>query len=74
MTSDIQEVLARHRSQLLAHPGVVSVGIGLDEARNPVIVVGVEQETAAHPATIPKQLEGHGVVVRFVGTVRTQDE
>ena len=66
----IEEVKARHAEALLAQPGVVSVGIGLDEDGRPAIIVGVEREDAA--ASLPRTLEGHPVRVRGVGPVRAQ--
>jgi hypothetical protein len=68
----IQEVKAKHASQLLERPGVVSVGLGRDEEGNPAIIVGME---ASHPQTeaqLPQSLEGYPVIIRVIGPVKAQ--
>jgi hypothetical protein len=72
VTITIQEAKARHAAQLLAVPGVVSVGIGRDEAGQAVIVVGVVQKDPETLAKLPSTLDGHPVDVRAVGRIRAQ--
>ena len=68
----IEEVKARHAEALLARPGVVSVGIGLDEDGRPAIIVGVEREETAAALALPPALEGHPVRVQVVGPVQAR--
>jgi hypothetical protein len=65
----LAEVLTRHTPELLAIPGVNGTGEGLENGV-PVLVVFVERKTAALEARLPKQMEGHPVVVREIGVVR----
>jgi hypothetical protein len=70
MPSEIEEVLNRHTSELMARPNVVAVGIGERDGR-PVIVVGVTErvpsDELAPEERVPESLEGHGVDVRVLG-------
>lgn len=68
----IEDVKKRHQSRLLATPGVVSVGIGLDEEKQPVIIVGVEDDDEALKASLPQQLEGYPVRVQHAGKIRAR--
>ena len=66
----IEETKARHASRLLELPGVVSVGIGRDEAGRPAIVVGLADLLSAEESGLPHTLEGHPVVTRVIGALR----
>ncbi len=68
----IEEVKARHTDRLMALPGVVSVGIGLDSDNQPVIVVGFDEQSIAESAVIPAELEGYRVISRVIGPVSAQ--
>jgi hypothetical protein len=63
----IETVLRAHESELLALPGVTSVGIG-DEQGKEVILLFVSRQrvdaAAAGQGGIPATLEGYEVVVR----------
>lgn len=72
MQDSIQEVKARHEARLMEVPGVVSVGIGRDEAGEAVIVVGLDREQRAVRERIPQRLEGYKVHVRVVGRPTAQ--
>lgn len=72
MTVTIETTKARHQAELMALPGVVSVGIGLGSDRAPVIVVGLDHERPDTRARVPARLDGHPVEVRVLGPVRTQ--
>jgi hypothetical protein len=72
MANNIHDVKKRHEQEFLQKPGVVSVGIGLDDNVNPAIVIGLERITETTTADFPKQLEGYNVVLREVGSVKTQ--
>jgi len=72
VTSTIQDVKARHEAELLAVPGVASVGIGLDDEGEPVIVVGLAGSARDAPRGLPPELEGYSVHIQNVGPIRTQ--
>ena len=66
----IETVLAEQSPRLMALPGVVAVGQGALPDGTPCIRVYLK---AADPATerqIPKQIEGHPVVVEVSGEIR----
>lgn len=72
MPATIQDVKARHARQLLAAPGVVSVGIGLDAKGRETIVIGLDRPRPETQAALPTQLEGYPVRVEIIGAVRAQ--
>ena len=72
MAANMCDVKTRHEQQFLQMPGVVSVGIGLDDNGNSAIVIGLERITEAATADFPRQLEGYNVVLREVGSVKSQ--
>lgn len=72
MSNSIQDVKARHLKQLMATEGVVSVGIGQDADRNPVIVIGMDRERPNAAETMPKDLEGYAVRIEIVGQIRAR--
>ena len=71
MPNEIDDVLERHATELLALPNVVSVGIG-EHAGQPAIVVGVTQRVPSEELEpgerIPDTIEGHEVDVQELGT------
>lgn len=73
MEASIQEVKKAHEAQLMAVPGVVSVGIGRDEAGQPVIVVGLDRERPESRQQLPKRLEGYDVRTEVVGKIKASD-
>ncbi len=72
MQTSIQDVKAQHEAELMAMPGVVSVGIGLDDQGNHVIVVGVDQDRPEIRAQVPKTVDGYPVRVEVVGKMKAQ--
>jgi hypothetical protein len=70
LTPSIEETKARHASRLLELPGVVSVGIGRDEAGRPAIIVGLADPLRAEETGLPQTLDGHPVVTRVIGALR----
>jgi hypothetical protein len=72
MPAPINDVKSRHAADLLKLPGVVSVGIGRNETGIPSIVVGLDGPNSETQAKIPEQLEGHPVLIKIVGTIKTQ--
>jgi hypothetical protein len=72
MPATIQDVKARHARQLLAVPGVVSVGIGLDKEGREAIVIGLDRPRPEAQSALPTQLEGYPVRVEIIGAVRAQ--
>lgn len=72
MASNIRDVKAKHEEQLMQLPGVVSIGIGKDEAGKTAIIVGLDRPRPDTEAQIPQHLEGHPVIVQTVGPVQAQ--
>ncbi len=72
MPPTIEQVKAAHEESLLALPGVVSVGIGRDAQGRPVIVVGLDKPRPQTEAAVPRALDGYGVRIEIVGTIRAQ--
>lgn len=68
----IQEVKVKHQRQLLALPGVVSVGIGRGEDGKPALIVGLDRPRAETLKQLPVQLEGFSIRTEIVGTPRAQ--
>ncbi len=72
LQTSIQDVKAQHEAELMAMPGVVSVGIGLDDQGNHVIVVGVDQDRPEIRAQVPQTVDGYRVRVEVVGKMKAQ--
>lgn len=72
MSATIEEARAMHVDSLMARPGVVSVGLGLDEDGNPAIVIGLERAPQEGDRELPTALEGHPVVVQVIGEIRAR--
>jgi len=51
---------------------VVSVGIGRDETGRPAIVVGLLDPPRTEESGLPHSLEGHPVVTRVIGALRSK--
>jgi len=68
----IQEVKRFHEARLMALPDVVSVGIGLNEAGDAAVIVGLARENTATRAHIPQRLEEYPVVVRITGSAKAE--
>lgn len=72
MPLTIEQVKAAHERELLAQPGVVSVGIGRDDQGRPAIVVGLDKPHTQTQADLPRVLEGYAVRTEIVGTIRAR--
>jgi len=72
VSDDIKQVKARHEQALLAIPGVVSIGIGLDADGEQAIIIGLEKNKKEPGQQLPSELEGYTVIVREVGSVGIQ--
>ena len=70
MQPSIQEVKQQRETQLLALPGVVSVGIGRDNKGEPAIVIGLDKARAETETEIHKTLGNTPVIVQIVGTIK----
>lgn len=73
MPMSVQAIKEKHQASLLAMPGVLSVGIGQDEAGSKVIIVGINNNDRSILAAIPSQLEQVPVKIQLIGTVQAQD-
>ena len=72
MESSIQEVKKQHEQRLLGLPGVVSVGIGLDQNSQPAIIIGLDGSNPEIEAQLPTTLEGYPVILKNVGPIKAQ--
>jgi hypothetical protein len=72
MPDSIQNVKSKHEPRLMATPGVVSVGIGLDHEGQSAIIIGVESQEKLNTVTLPEKLDGYPVKVQVIGTIRAQ--
>lgn len=72
LSPTIQEVKQSHEAELMALPGVVSVGIGQDENGKPAIIVGLDKERQETRTKMPRTLSGHLVIIQITGTIKVQ--
>ena len=72
MTSSIEEVKKHHEIRLLVLPGVVSVGIGLDECGQSAIIIGLDGPNPETVDQLPTELDGYPIVIRIVGAIKAQ--
>jgi hypothetical protein len=70
MQPSIQEIKKKHETSLLAMPGVVSVGIGLDKDGHPAIIVGLDGPRPETIDKLPSTLEGYIVSTQIIGTIK----
>ena len=70
---DAAAVMNDHVEALMAIPGVVGVGVGALEDGAPCILVFVSRKTGEHERLVPRELEGHRVVVEETGEFRALD-
>jgi len=71
MQASIQDVKNRHVKQLMSLPGIVSVGIGLDDNKNPIIIISLEKDDSELITKLPRQLEGYSVHIQVSGKVHS---
>ena len=72
MTLTIEEVKSKYTADLMALPGVVSVGIGRDRDGQLAIMVGLD---GSHPEVvdkIPQELESYPVITHVIGPVKAR--
>lgn len=72
MHPSIREVKKIHEPRLLALPGVVSVGIGLDKKGQSAIIIGLESPNPETETKLPTELDGYSVVARITGPIKAQ--
>ena len=70
MSESITAVKAKHASQLMANPGVVSVGIGQEADGQAVIIIGVDSKNSLDSLALPQELGGYPVKAKVIGVVR----
>lgn len=70
MSESITAVKGKHASRLMAKPGVVSVGIGLDADGQEIIIIGVDSKDSLDNLAIPQKLDGYPVKTQVIGVVR----
>jgi len=67
----IQQVKEEYQAELMALPGVVSIGIGLSEGET-VIKIGLDGKHPDTEKSLPKRLGGYRVVSLDVGSIKTK--
>ena len=72
MASTIHEVKAKYEAELLARPGVASVGVGQDAHGNPIIIIGLDRPRAEALDALPKELDGYPVRPEVIGPIKAQ--
>jgi hypothetical protein len=70
---DINAVLEAHAANLMSIPGVAAVGVGQLSDGTPCIKIYVKQKTDDLLAGLPKNLEGHSVVVEESGEFKPME-
>ena len=65
---EIEQVLERQREALMRRPGAVGVGIGEHDGKLAIVFM-VERKTPETLAGLPRDIEGHPLVVQEVGKV-----
>ncbi len=68
----IQDVKAEHENELLARPGVVSVGIGQDADGHLIIVIGLDKDQTETLKALPTELDGYRVKAEVIGPIKAQ--
>ena len=64
----IEQVLERQREALMSRPGAVGVGIG-EHAGKPAIVFMVKRKTPEALAGLPREIDGHPLIIEEVGEI-----
>ena len=72
MPPSIHEIKAKYEKQLMAHPGVVSVGVGRDSRGTPAIIVSLDAPRGKNLGAIPNYLHGYRVVTEVTGPLQTK--
>lgn len=72
MSTSIQDAKGKHEQELMAMPGVVSVGIGRGPDGEQAIIVGLEEALPDTQENLPKRLEGYPVYTRIIGPIKAQ--
>lgn len=72
MENRIYDVKRQNEADLMALPGVVSVGIGKGPDGQPAIIVGMETVAPATPSKVPSELSGYPVVIQAAGKLKAQ--
>ncbi len=74
MLRDINDVMRDHTERIMAVPGVVGLYIGQREDSTMCIKVMVLEESEELTTKIPKELEGHPVVIDVTGEIKPLNE
>lgn len=69
----IEETKRKYEKKWLATPGVLSVGIGLNDKGEKMIKVGVDQSHFHQIHSIPEQVEGFPIGRFPSGNIKSQD-
>ena len=72
MTNAINDIKRQNEAQLMALPGVVSVGVGRAPDGKPAIIVGLRSADPAVVQQVPNEIKGYPVIVQTVGTIKAR--
>lgn len=72
MTDAIYDVKRQNEADLMALPGVVSVGIGRGPNGQPAIIVGMETVAPGMTPKMPSEIGGYPVVIQTAGKLKAQ--
>ncbi len=67
-TMEIEDVLERQREALMGRPGAVGVGLGEHDGKSAIVFM-VESKTPETLAGLPREIEGHPLIVQEVGKI-----
>lgn len=68
----IRDIKAKNEDLLMTIPGIVSVGVGRDDAGNPALVIGVEAEEYCERVVLPEELQSCPIKFMVVGTIKAR--
>ena len=72
MADRIYDVKRQNEADLMALPGVVSVGIGRGPDGQPAIIVGMEAVAPATTPKVPSEISGYPVIIQSAGKLKAQ--
>lgn len=72
MTNAINDIKRENEAQLMALPGVVSVGVGQAPDGRPAIIVGLGSDDPTIARQVPDQIRGYPVITQRIGTIKAR--
>jgi hypothetical protein len=72
-SKDINETLARHSEELMAHEGIQGIYVGQNDAGDPCLVILATIPASELAGTVPDSLEGWPVRIESGDEIRPMD-